>query len=115
MPLLPLIQLPGGRGNHLGPIWLFTVMMTYNTRPIHSSVCSKDMAVDPCVSKTKGAAFGIQALLFAASPCLLALIASMCVMLTGGNGIKRDGEDGEKQACRFGKSATSLCLPRRHD
>lgn len=42
MQLLPLIQLPGGPGNHLGPVWLFTVMMSYNTRPIRLSVCSKD-------------------------------------------------------------------------
>lgn len=53
------------------------------------------MAVDPCISKTKGAAFGIQGLLFAPSPSLLLLIASMCVMLTGEMGSRETGRTGE--------------------
>lgn len=78
-------------------------MMTHNTRPIQGSVCSKDMAVEPCVSKTKGSAFGIQALRLAASPSLLALIASMCVMLTGEMGSRETERTGETSMQIWGK------------
>lgn len=59
MLLLPLIQLPRGWGtvsNHPDPVCFLTVMMTHNTRPIQGNGCSKDITVDPCISKTKGPA-----------------------------------------------------------
>lgn len=76
-------------------------------------VSSKDAAAGPRISKTKGAAFGIEGFCsLAARPPLLALIASMCVVLTGGggNGIKRDGEDGRNKHPDLGKVAhRSVC------
>ena len=59
MLLLPLIQLPRGWGTvsyDPGPMCFSTVMMTHNTRPIQGNGCSKDITVDPCISKTKGPA-----------------------------------------------------------
>lgn len=78
-------------------------MMTHNTRPIQGSVCSKDMAVDPCVSKTKGSAFGTQGLRLAASTVSSRPHCFHVCYVNRGNGIKRDGEDGRNKHADLGK------------
>lgn len=130
MLLLPLIQLPRGWGTvsyDPGPMCFSTVMMTHNTRPIQGNGCSKDITVDPCISKTKGPAclglkvfFCCEAVFFLPISPPLSLLP--CVLFNKGSGIERHAEEERNAArkegrkcSRFGKTATSHCLPHGHN